>query len=309
MKENTSSFKIEKPKKNTVPLLCCLYGEAGSGKTWSSLLLAQEFTNTGNIGIVDTENQRGSLYCNDFNFSVINMSPPFTPQKFIGALQAFKKEGYDVVIIDSISEVWDGQGGCMDMADSSTAKGFNKWNGVKKEYAALFNMIKAADIHIIINARAKRLTSEEGSDKGITYIGEKNMFYPLSCVFKMLSGGKFEIIKTPHPTITNAIQNESRINTKVAKCIKDFLSSGEDVDITSAQQYIDNGDLEGLRKWFQTNLNDNERRQLNMSGIAKKMGDECKANQVKQTPNADNNPSSDTKIPVEIPEDIPNINN
>jgi energy-coupling factor transporter ATP-binding protein EcfA2 len=90
-------------------------GPTGSGKTESALRLARGYVGPkGKFLIVDTEEKR-ALYKRDRYqpWDWMDLQPPFTPQNYIGALEAAK--GYDAVIVDSGSHEYSGPGGMQDM--------------------------------------------------------------------------------------------------------------------------------------------------------------------------------------------------
>jgi hypothetical protein len=86
-----------------------LQGSAGSGKTYSALLLAQglsgnDFTK---VAIIDTENGSADLYAHLGKYNVLTLNNPFTPEQYIEAITTCEKAGMEVIIIDSISHCWD----------------------------------------------------------------------------------------------------------------------------------------------------------------------------------------------------------
>ena len=84
-------------------------GSAGSGKTYSSILLAKGLTkgDLSKVAIIDTENGSADLYADLGNYNVLSLAPPYTPENYIKAIELCEKEGMEVIIIDSISHAWD----------------------------------------------------------------------------------------------------------------------------------------------------------------------------------------------------------
>ena len=79
-------------------------GASGSGKTYSALLLAKGIG--GKIAMVDTENKSGSLYAGSKDipeFDVMELSSPFTPERFMEAVKLAEDKGYDIVILDLVN--------------------------------------------------------------------------------------------------------------------------------------------------------------------------------------------------------------
>ena len=51
------------------------------------------------------------------------MRPPFRPQHFVEGIRAAEDTGAEVVILDSFSHEYDGEGGIMDWADALAESG------------------------------------------------------------------------------------------------------------------------------------------------------------------------------------------
>ena len=85
-----------------------LQGASGSGKTYSSLLLAcgmaSDWTK---IAVIDTENGSADLYAHLGAYNVLSLSEPYNPEKYIDAIGICESAGMEVIIIDSISHCWD----------------------------------------------------------------------------------------------------------------------------------------------------------------------------------------------------------
>ena len=69
-----------------------LQGPSGSGKTMSSLLLAFGLCGQwGKIAIIDSENHSADLYAHLGEYNVLGIAAPFTPEKYIDAIQALRE--------------------------------------------------------------------------------------------------------------------------------------------------------------------------------------------------------------------------
>ena len=79
-----------------------LQGASGTGKTYSSLLLAKGLTNGdfSKIAIIDTENGSADLYAHLGNYNVLSLNPPFTPENYIKAIEVCENAGMQVIILD-----------------------------------------------------------------------------------------------------------------------------------------------------------------------------------------------------------------
>lgn len=153
-----SAFEIKPANRGESKVFIQLTGLSGCGKTMSALRLARGLVGPkGKIGFVDTEQKRAGLYADKFGgFDVINMEAPFTPERYIQAIDTFKDAGYDCVIVDSMSHEWDGVGGVLDMADKSSVKGIGAWKVPKAKHRKMMNHLLHCGMHIIGCYRAKK---------------------------------------------------------------------------------------------------------------------------------------------------------
>ena len=108
-------MKLTKAKRQQLKLRIGLSGPSGFGKTYSALLLAYGMTNDwSKIAVVDTENGSSNLYSHLGDFNVLNLTEPYSPERYIEAIKACEQADIDVIIIDSITHEWQGKGGCLE---------------------------------------------------------------------------------------------------------------------------------------------------------------------------------------------------
>ena len=102
-------MQLQKAERKQAVIKLALQGPSGSGKTYSSLLLAYGLVgNWDHIAVIDTENNSSHLYSHLGNFNVLSLSEPFSPERYIEAIEACEKAGMKAIIIDSISQEWEG---------------------------------------------------------------------------------------------------------------------------------------------------------------------------------------------------------
>jgi DNA polymerase III delta prime subunit len=128
-------------------------GASGSGKTMAALMVASELGSK--IAVIDTETGSVSLYADRFNFDVLEMGPPFSPERFTEAIEAAEQAGYDVVIIDSITHEWSGPGGCLDIKTKMGDR-FQDWAKVTPRHDRFIQSMMRSKAHIIATVRAKQ---------------------------------------------------------------------------------------------------------------------------------------------------------
>lgn len=156
------SFKKAERKK--VKLRLGIAGLSGTGKTWSALEIASGLS--GKIALLDSESGRGELYSESFEYDVMQIAAPFSPDKYIAAIKLAEKEGYDILIIDSLSHAWSGDGGVLSIAEREGGQFQNGWRKATPKHNALIESIITANMHIIFTMRSKAEYIVEINEKG-----------------------------------------------------------------------------------------------------------------------------------------------
>jgi len=161
--------KFQKAERKRAKIKVAITGPSGAGKTFSALTLA---TGLGKkIAVIDTENDSASLYSDRFEFDTLVISPPYTVQKYLEAISAATEEGYEVLIIDSITHAWAGEGGLLSKKEALDARGgnsFSNWAGITKEHEAFKATLLVSDIHLVCTMRSKQDYVLDMGDKGKT---------------------------------------------------------------------------------------------------------------------------------------------
>lgn len=152
-------------------LRLAINGPSGSGKTYSALLIAQGLAPGGRIAMLDTERGSGELYADLCNYDVASLDPPYSPERYIKIIKGAELAGYDVLIIDSLSHAWTGDGGVLDLHDKATAaerskNSFMAWREVTPKHNALVDAILAANLHVIVTMRTKTAYEIIENDRG-----------------------------------------------------------------------------------------------------------------------------------------------
>ena len=122
--------QFHKAERKKSRLRLAIAGPAGSGKTYSALLIA--FGIGGRVAMIDTERGSGELYAHLGDYDVCVITPPFTPEKYIEAIHEAEQAGYNVIIIDSLSHAWAGEGGLLDIHGHLADRSGNSWSAWRK---------------------------------------------------------------------------------------------------------------------------------------------------------------------------------
>lgn len=161
-------FEIHRATKCRAKLRLGMSGPAGSGKTYSALLIAHGLG--GRIGLIDTEHGSGDLYADLLpeGYDVLQLTPPFTPARYIEAIHALEAAGAQTLIVDSLSHAWSGEGGSLDrhgkIADRS-GNSWQAWRQVTPEHNALVETLLQSPCHVIATMRAKTEYVQEKDER------------------------------------------------------------------------------------------------------------------------------------------------
>jgi hypothetical protein len=144
----------------------CLAGPSGSGKSYTSLILAHAMRDAGlgsKIAVIESEAGKMNKYAGysvagqkwDFDICVLDN---FGPGDYVAKLEEAHRLGYDIVVIDSISHEWQGKGGALETVDK-TAPGKSKfsegWRTVTPLHNRFVDTVLRLPVHVIATCRLK----------------------------------------------------------------------------------------------------------------------------------------------------------
>lgn len=153
---------------------------SGGGKTMSALLMAKGLVGDWNeIALIDTENGSADLYSHLGGFNVIPLQPPYSPERYIQAIDVCLQAGMKCVIIDSSTHEWSGSGGCIEINEKLAAakyKGntWSAWNETTPRHDAFIQKVLQSPVHFITCTRMKTETVM-GEDKKVKKLGMKEI--------------------------------------------------------------------------------------------------------------------------------------
>lgn len=179
-------MSLKRAKRQMLRLAMALIGPSGSGKTVGGLILAygmmkEKYPKASEdqiwslIGLVDTEHERSLIYEGMEKGGVMigqfwhyDLKAPYSVERYEHAIFEMKRQGVEVVVVDSISHAWQGEGGVLDFHEES-GKSFQSWNRTNKEaYFPLVSLItgESTQMHIINTVRAKQAHAMEQDENG-----------------------------------------------------------------------------------------------------------------------------------------------
>lgn len=167
-------FAVADPATLPVPALSFgLAGPPGGGKTKSALRIADGIARVrgGRPAVIETEPGRVAKYLrsarnpNGHDFDLIPFLPPFVPEDFLSAIKVAEKLNPAAIIVDSMSDEHEGEGGVLDWHDREVPRsGGNEWAAWAKPKASrrkLINGIEHVRTPLILTFRAREKTRTE----------------------------------------------------------------------------------------------------------------------------------------------------
>lgn len=247
-----SDFVIKPASRQGINPLIGLYGESGTGKTYSGLLLARGLAGpSGKIVMIDTESGRGSLYADVLpgGYEVIELTEPFAPARYIQALQAAEKSGARVVMIDSASHEWENIGGVLDQAAENEHRsgkpGLHCWKQPKFEHAKFVSALLRATVPVIVCLRAKFKSRQGKNAQGKTEIVKDDHPSPIQAedfIFEMtahaeiLPDHSLRLTKWSHPALKEAFPVKSPITIQTGEAVGRWCAGGATPKPATAKQ-------------------------------------------------------------------------
>jgi hypothetical protein len=228
---------FQKATKKSVKARVGLEGPTGAGKSFTALQCGTALGER--VAVIDTERGSASLYSDRFDFDVLEMAPPYEPQRLIEALEAAEKEGYDVVIVDSLSHFWEGEGGTLDIADAATQRsgGGNSFAGWKVATPALRHLIDTMlglDAHLIVTMRSKMeyVLEEDSRGKkvprkvGLAPVMRNGVEYEFQIIGDLDLEHRLTISKSRCEALADQVFQPGRA-VEMAQTFKQWLDTGE----------------------------------------------------------------------------------
>lgn len=151
-------------------------GASGAGKTLGMLKIAYGFISKKypklsdeakwhKIGVIDTEHERSKIYAGTTSFGIdvgsfkhLDFEAPYTVERLDAAIKHLKDEHkVEIIIVDSTSHFWDGQGGILDLQQSFGGT-FAAWQQTNPHYAHFVSLVTGEKygIDMLNGMRAKQ---------------------------------------------------------------------------------------------------------------------------------------------------------
>lgn len=175
------SFQFRPAVREQVPLLIGLAGGTGSGKTYSAMRIAKGLSGDRRFAVIDTEAGRAKHYAERFAFDHGDLRPPFRPMTYLEAIEAADAASYPVIVVDSMSHEWAGDGGVLDWQEDEfkrlggrEASRLLSWSAPKQAHKQFVSRLLQVRAHLILCFRAEpKVDMVKNPDTGKMEIIEK----------------------------------------------------------------------------------------------------------------------------------------
>lgn len=172
-------MQLQKASRKKAKIKLGLSAVSGGGKTYSALLIAYGLCGDwSKIAVIDTEHMSAELYSDLGEYNTIPLEAPFSPERYIEALNVCFKAGMEVIIIDSITHEWDGKGGILNIADGMTGNSFTNWAKLTPRHQAFIDAILESPCHILTTVRRKQdyeMSKDSNGKVTVTKLGLKEI--------------------------------------------------------------------------------------------------------------------------------------
>lgn len=177
-------FLFTEATRENALLRMAITGVTGGGKTYTAIGLAtyllggteRDPSMKKRIAVIDSERGSAALYAKGrpWHFSHLRLER-FEPETYVRAIKAAEEQGFEVIVIDSLSHEWAGTGGALEQVDKSAKNGntFVAWGGVTKRHNAVIDAIMGSSVHVIATMRSKMAyeQSEKNGKKTVEKLG------------------------------------------------------------------------------------------------------------------------------------------
>lgn len=227
-------MEFTKAVRKRAKLRLALTGPSNSGKTYGALMIAKGIG--GKIAVIDTEHGSASLYSHLVEFDALELSAPYSPERYIEAIRAAEKSGYDVIVIDSTTHEWSGSGGCLEINEKTAQAKFrgntwSAWNDTTPRHRAFIDSMLQTDCHVIATARSKTETAQidDGSRKKVVKLGMKTeqrdgFEYEFTVVLDIIHDGHYATVSKDRTGLFGG--DPQAISVATGTQLREWLMSG-----------------------------------------------------------------------------------
>lgn len=255
------SSKFRKVERQKVKASIMIEGIQGTGKSGLALAFAKVLANDwSKVYAIDTENQSLDLFdgvklntgeaVKDFNKVDLTVDDGYAPSNYMTLREQAIADGAEVVIMDSISHMWNRKGGLLDKVSEAQANGLDSYRSWgtdenRKEKELIFDLVRSPKAHIITTVRDKEKFGMEfdetrGKNKvvslGEQQVQQEGLKYEPDLVLRMVSAGApdgtapvAEVLKSRYTILR--VGEEYEFTAELLEQIRQYLAEGIDPEV------------------------------------------------------------------------------
>jgi hypothetical protein len=206
----------------------------------------------GRTVVIDTEQGSSDMYDELHEFDVVDLGPPFTPERYIECITACENAGYDIIIVDSITHEWNGKGGCLELVDEIARAKFkgNTWSAyseITPRHRAFIDAMLRSNAHIIATARAKTETAQvdEGGRKRVVKLGmaaetRQGVEFEFDVVLDLVHDGHFATVSKDRTGVFSG--DPKPITVETGRRLAEWLAGGTPAPTPPSEKYAQAAD-------------------------------------------------------------------
>ena len=171
MSEPKYNFSAIEATRESFILRLGICGPTGCGKTKTGLMIGTRLVQklkTGPLYVIDSENRSALRYAysprtkQGYRFKHVSMpSDDYGPKAYMAALDYCENQGAGVILVDSLSHVWNGINGVLEQVDRITDQSRSKaafstgWKDMTPLHNKLVQRLLESNAHLLFTLRAK----------------------------------------------------------------------------------------------------------------------------------------------------------
>lgn len=253
--------KFRKAARQKLYASIMIEGLQGSGKSGLALLIAKALTdNWEDIYCIDTENKSLDLFqgikmntgdtFGEFNKVDLTIADGYAPSKYMALRDEAIKQGAKVIVMDSISHMWNRKGGLLDSVAEAQASGldnYRSWGTDKnrREKELLSDIVRCSNAHIITTVRVKEKFGMEFDETrgkntvvslGEQQIQQDGLKYEPDLVLRMISPGNMDgtnpvvqVVKSRYAILRTG--EEYEVTAELLSQLRQYLGEGVDPEV------------------------------------------------------------------------------
>jgi energy-coupling factor transporter ATP-binding protein EcfA2 len=232
-----STLNFTPAKRSEAKARVALLGPTGSGKTHTALAWATVLADGGSVAVIDTENASASLYADEYDFVTSPWWPPYDATRLAAAIKDAAGQ-FDVLVLDSLTHFWAGEGGVLDVVDREAAKNrgnsYTAWKKGSPVWRGLLDALIFAPCHVVVTMRSKMdyvLVEDSNGKKKPEKIGmapqaRNDVEYEFTLVAELDQAHTLSVTKSRCSTLADAVAPPHQAGG-IAKTLRDWLGSAD----------------------------------------------------------------------------------